>query len=74
MTNTLKESMQSNLEVKSCDAGICITALNSQGYIINATKLFKLKMNLILQEHLKYINSFDKDTTNRIINLFNSIS
>lgn len=74
MTNTLKESIQNNLEVKSCNIGLCIVALNLQGYIVNARKKFKLKMNLVLQEQMKYIDSFSEETINRVINLFNRIS
>lgn len=74
MTNTLKESIQNNLEVKSCNMGSCVVALNLQGYIVNARKKFKLKMNLVLQEQMKYIDSFTEETINRVINLFNSIS
>ena len=74
MTATFKESIQHNLEVKCYNMGNCIVALNAQGYLVNAAKRLKLKLNLILQEQLKYINSFNSDTQTRIINLFNSIS
>ena len=74
MKPNIVENIQSNLEVKCMNMGNCIVALNAQGYVVNAEKRFKLKLNLILQEQLKYINSFTPSVQNRVINLFNSIS
>lgn len=74
MKPNIVENIQSNLEVKCMNMGNCIVALNAQGYLVNAAKRFKLKLNLILQEQFKYINSFTPSVQNRVINLFNSIS
>lgn len=74
MTQALKNTLQENLEVKCSNMGNCIVALNAQGYLVNATKWWKVRMNLILQQQIKYINSFSSDVENRVINLFNRCS
>ena len=50
MNTNLTDSIQHNLEVKCYNIGNCIVALNAQGYLVNAAKTLKLKLNLILQE------------------------
>lgn len=74
MDSNLTKAIQDNLEAKCYNIGNCVVALSAQGYVVNAAKLFKLKVNLILQEQLKYIDSFTLDVQRRILNLFNSIS
>lgn len=74
MNNNLKNTILDSLEKKCSNIGNCIIALTSQGYLVNGIKWTKLKLNLLLQEQLKYINSFNDDTQHRIINLFNNLN
>ena len=74
MDSNLINAIQDDLESKCYNIGKCVVALSAKGYVVNAAKRFKLKVNIILQEQLKYIDSFTIDVQRRILNLFNSIS
>lgn len=73
MTSVVKKAIQDSLELKCYNLGRCIVALAVQGYLVNNSKWFRLKMNLILQEQLKYIDSFTDSVQNRITNVFNNL-
>lgn len=74
MDSILVKAMQDDLEARCYNMGRCVVALSAQGYVVNAVKRLKLKVNLILQEQLKYIDSFSIDVQRRVFNLFNSVS
>jgi len=74
MDSNLINAIQDDLEPKCYNMGRCVVALSAQGYVVNAAKRLKLKINIILQEQLKYIDSFTLDVQNKVVNIFNAIS
>ena len=74
MDSNLIKAIQDDLEPKCYNMGRCVVALSAQGYIVNTAKRVKLRINIVLQEQMKYVNSFTLNVQNKIINIFNAIS